>query len=110
MRIKAFNRDNGNLFEFDLYEQFYEMVGREIPREKIKENTVFLRYAGQLCGLDIFEGDIVETSDGHLRKEVTWIDRDYGFGSLYHIARYVEKTGCTINVVDHIFKGKEVQS
>lgn len=107
MKLKMYNKRKKQWFDMDMYEEFARLLEEENSIPGFKKDVVFLRYAGQLCGLDIYEGDVVETSDGHLKKEIKWVDRDYGFGSLYHLARYVEKTGCSIAVIDHVFNSQE---
>lgn len=107
MKLKMYNKKKKQWFDMDMYEEFARLLEEENCIPQFKKDIVFLRYAGQLCGIDIFEGDVVSTSDGVLTKEIKWVDKDYGFGPLYHLARYVEKTGCTIVVVDHVLNSME---
>lgn len=58
------------------------------------------RFAGSFQGQDFFEGDVVRTSDLKLEKKIEWSEKDFGWGTLYQLARYAEKTGCALNKVE----------
>lgn len=77
-------------FEFCVEEAWRHVVQRDW------KNNLTHKVAGTFQGQTFYEGDRVKTSDGKLEKTIEWSNKDYGWGTLYQLARYAEKTGCKL--------------
>ncbi len=86
MRYKVRNKVTGYEKEFD-------------TRVAINFDAEYLRFVGTYQGKDFWEGDTVQTSDKKLTKVLEWIEKDYGFGAMWYLTRYAEKSKCKLRVL-----------